>query len=200
MARLNLTLLVAILCSACAGSPTAPASSAIAATPPGDTWLVSGQSNAMNLTAPLRALHPSLISVAETGMPISGWAPGQPTWLQLEPQLRQPLRAFIWFQGESDWQASDTPPAGYEAALRSVFARVRQANGNPKMLIVVCGLATRYVRSIGSVQQAIVAGDADMIYVRSDDLPNDGSTHLFGDGLPMMARRVADAIAQRLGR
>jgi hypothetical protein len=190
--RLPTASLIALLSVGCTGAPTSPAPT-VAAT---NTWLVAGQSNALNLAPYIRVIHPDTLSSAETGMPISGWAPGQPSWLALEPLLRRPLRAVIWFQGESDWQAADTPPPGYDATLRDLFARIRQANNNPTVLIVVCGLATRYVPSIGSAQQAVIASDPNAIYVRSDDLPNDGSTHLSSEGLPLMAQRVADAIRE----
>lgn len=187
---------------ACAGSSTSP-SSPTPATAFGQTILLSGQSNAVNLRPALAAAYtPGVISISEANQRIREWAQGGRLWQQLEPELHRPLTAFVWWQGETDgFDHNDA----YAAQLADLLARVRQTNGNPQLLVVV--VRVLLYRSpiqdfdnafIRSAQERVVSTDPAAVLVSVDDLPGDGQAHLaFPDGYTPAAERILAAIRGR---
>jgi Carbohydrate esterase, sialic acid-specific acetylesterase len=160
-----------------------------------DPIVLSGQSNALpdHLGDPFQAEYPATAVVAEGSQPISAWDVGRPLWAQLEPLLhRRHLRAFVWWQGESDAQLL---VGDYEGHLRAFLHRVRHAAADPSLLIVVVQVL-RYTPPAGSGlgdadgvradQARYVASDPRSVLVSVDDLPRDPGNHL------------ADAAAQRI--
>src|SRR5712664_3988047 len=123
--RLPTALVVAFLIAGCGLSSAAKPSPAVSAV------VLSGQSNAGGVSPFLVAAYrPSDVFVAaHGGEPIRKWAPGSLYWNELARLLRQPLKAFIWWQGENDLDSST-----YLADLTDLMARVRAANHAPHLL------------------------------------------------------------------
>jgi carbohydrate esterase-like sialic acid-specific acetylesterase len=100
------------------------------------------------------------------------------------------LRAFVWWQGEND----ASQPAIYANDLATFIDRVRAENGNPSLLVIICGVnSDPGFDGIRNVQQAYVASHPNAKYVPSDDLTPDGP-HLTADGYATMAKRIIAAI------
>lgn len=192
MKRLGVVLGLVLSAAACSRSSTAPAPIILAApvTPPSVVGL-SGQSNAFYL-APFLAWFVPIVGPTKGGSPIDAWASSGAQWLLLVPVLNQePLRAFVWWQGESD-EGNLSP---YPQALTDLVGRVRLANHNPSLFVVICG-ANSYPgqQPLRDIQQEWARSDRFAVYVPSDDLPTAGNQHLTEDGYYTMASRIVAAL------
>jgi hypothetical protein len=153
--------------------------------------VLSGQSNAENVAPFLaNAYHPAqVISSTHSGNPIETWAPGKSNWTELARLLRQPLRAFVWWQGESD-----ATSATYPADLTDLVARVRLANGTPNLLVVVIRilpLPHGSGASVRAAQEAFVQADVNAVLVSCDGVPaQPDGVHLTDAGYRQVAARI----------
>lgn len=189
-------IVVALLAAACGGSSTAPT------VPPPVVHVLpvalAGQSNALFIGPYLtQAAAPgAVVGFAQDGSAIAQWAPGSAFWLALAPTLRQPLRAFVWWQGESD----RLTPERYQGDVAAFVARVRVEAGDPRLLVLICRVVDdpAFV-GIRAAQAAYVATDARAVLVSSDGLAKEfgegvGSAHLSPEGYRLMAQRILTAI------
>ena len=189
----HLSVLAAILVAgACrTGSPGSPSSpvSPSPAVPISRPLVLSGQSNALLVAPSLSAMYPlAVLSVAENGRPISGWAVTADRWKELLPLVQQPIQAFAWWQGESD---RDNP--NYLSDLRDLIARVRQANGNPQLLVIeVRVLDLPANAGVRAAQETFVQTDTNAVLISSDGFRLDSTDHLTDAGYQMVARRILD--------
>lgn len=169
---------------ACGGSLTSPSGTI------SRPLVLSGQSNALMVAPSLSSIYPlAVLTVAESGRPISGWAVNGDQWTKLQPQLRQPIQAFVWWQGESD---RNNP--NYLADLRDLITRVRQVNGDPQLLVIevrVLDLALN--ASVRAAQEAFVQTDANAVLISSDGFQFESTDHLTDAGYQAVARRILDA-------
>ena len=167
--------------------------------------VLSGQSNALmdHLGQPLSSVYaPGAVTVVARGStPIRAWDVGAPMWQQLAPSLDRPLQAFVWWQGESDAMEGSTH---YGADLKAFLGRVRAANGDPRLLVVLVKIlsyaATPPLPDASLVrlaQETYVATDPDSVLIRVDDLPTDGGYH--SRAYPQVADRILRAIQSRRG-
>jgi len=161
------------------------------------TILISGQSNAGNVAPFLvSAYYPSAaVMSAHGGEPIRQWSEGSAYWNELTPLLRHPLRAFVWWQGETD---GDRQTTTYLADLTDLVARVRATNGDPGLLVVVVRilpLPHDLGAGVRAAQEAFVRADANALLVSSDGAAaqNDGY-HLTNTGYRQMATRIVGAL------
>ena len=178
------------LVSGCGGnSPVAPSPPTVTISRP---LILSGQSNALFVAPSLTAIYPlPVLTVAESGRAIEGWSSG-PTgghWQALIPLLRQPIQAFVWWQGESD---RDNP--NYLADLRDLMSRVRATNGNPQLLIIeVRILDFPQNAGVRAIQETFVRTDTNAVLVSSDGLQENATDHLSQAGYQVVAQRILDA-------
>lgn len=194
--RLSALLLVTLVASACGStSITAPAASA-----PMRPLALAGQSNALFIRPYLTtaAAPEGVVGFAQDGSTIEQWAAdaAEGHWSQLAPQLHQPLRAFVWWLGESNRLAAEI----FTDQLRTFVARVRLEANDPQLLVVICRVVDdpAFV-GIRAAQAAYVATDPRAILVSSDGLPKEfgegvGSAHLSPDGYTQMAQRILRAL------
>lgn len=158
--------------------------------------LLSGQSNARELSSHLAQLHP-VMGAWQGGTAISAWAEGGALWQRLVPTSLPPVRAIVWWQGESDQLNAETAglmatfEATYRAALTSVVTRLRAETG-PDTLVVICGAVSQ--EPLRSIQSSWAADAPNAVFVPSSDLPNDGALHLVAAGYTQMAERIMAAI------
>lgn len=186
------TAIIATACSS--GTPNAPST----AQPPAPaaaaaTLALSGQSNAEFLAPFLAATYPgSVVGDWESGLPIAFWQTTDRMWPPLAAALHQPLRAFVWYQGESDYRE----PAAYGTALAELLGRVRAEAHDPQLLLVVVRIAPEPAfAGVRAAQEAFVAGDAHALLVSTDDLPfRPGEVHLTDDGYRTLAARLIAAL------
>lgn len=201
LTALTLPTLLAAMATGCAASkgPLAPDPTVTRTSPL--PILLSGQSNALpdHLGGPLQTAYaPGVVNVSQGATAIRAWGPGGPLWAELEPQLHQPLTAFIWWQGESDAVEGGDH---YAADLQNLIARVRAANANPRLLVVVVkiipyapGAPLHDTSLVRAAEEAFVASDPHSAIVRVDDLPSDGGNHLLPPAYPTVASRVVDIV------
>jgi carbohydrate esterase-like sialic acid-specific acetylesterase len=184
----HLSVLAAIfLAGACRTvSPISPSP----AVPISRPLVLSGQSNALLVAPSLSAIYPlAVLSVAENGRPISGWAVTADRWKELLPLLQQPIQAFAWWQGESD---RDNP--NYLNDLRDLMARVRQTNGNAQLLVIEVRVLDLPVNAaVRAAQETFVRTDPNALLISSDGFQLDASDHLTDAGYRMVAQRILDA-------
>jgi hypothetical protein len=186
-AKYSITLALACLVSACgARSPVGPSPGVAISRP----LVLSGQSNALLVETSLSAIYPlKVLTVGETGRSIAGWAAAGDRWKELLPLVQQPLQAFVWWQGESD---RDNP--NYLNDLRDLIARVRQANGNPQLLVIeVRVLDLPANAGVRAAQEAFVRTDSNAFLISSDGFQLDASDHLTDSGYRTVAQRIVDA-------
>src|SRR5258708_8514704 len=121
-------LVMASLIAGCGASNAANPSPAVSAV------VLSGQSNAGGVSRFLVAAYrPSDVFVsAHGGEPIGKWARGSLNWNELAQLLRHPLKAFIWWRGESDLQSTS-----YLADLTDLVARGRATTRTPDLLVIL---------------------------------------------------------------
>lgn len=156
---------------------------------------LAGQSNAWLMRPILEQMYRPgvVVGFAQDGSKIAQWAEGSEFWTLLAKDLHQPLRAFVWWQGESDRD----DPATYSAKLRSFLERVRREANDPTLLIVECRVidASVFVE-IRAIQEAYVKSDARSVLVSSDALPLEApdSAHLNADGYRSMVTRILAVI------
>jgi hypothetical protein len=188
--RLYAVLIVASLIVGCGVSGGA-------SSPPAGTILISGQSNAGNVAPFLvSAYYPSAaVMSAHGGEPIRQWSVGSAYWNELAPLLRHPLRAFVWWQGETD---GDRQTTTYLADLTDLVARVRATNGDPSLLVIVVRilpLPHAVGAAVRAAQETFVQADTNAILVSSDGVPaqNDGY-HLTNAGYRQMATRIVGSL------
>jgi len=159
---------------------------------------LAGQSNAVFLWPfVVQAAAPiAIVGVAEDGSSIAEWGVTGALWPQLVPALHQPLRAFVWWQGESDKDSRS-----YPADLVTFLARVRSEANSPRLRVVVCRVVDdpAFV-ALRLAQAAYVEGDAQSVLVSSDGLEREhpdwlsGSAHLSPAGYRLMAQRILVAV------
>lgn len=163
--------------------------------------VLAGQSNALFVRPYLEAAYTAgrIDGFAQDGSRIAEWHPQSAYWKRLAPTLHQPMRAFVWWQGESDYRE----PAAYLAALRAFIDRVRREANDPNLQIVLCRVVddpTPGWSEIRQAQETVAATDPRVVLVSSDDLPKEhpdwarGSAHLSPAGYRQMAQRVIDAM------
>jgi len=189
-------LALAVACS----SPVAPR-------PTPTTLALAGQSNAILLRPSLSALAPVIGAGDQGATAISCWASTGPCWLALKPTLAaQPLKAFIWWQGEMDILTCVVPDTygpcdrQYGVALANLFSRVRLAAGNPNLPIVVMQMGAwaahwRPQTTVESDTLGWVAQDRHALYIDTRDLEyrTDG-IHMTEAGYTAVAQRIVAMI------
>jgi hypothetical protein len=186
-------VVVAALLAAGCGAPSAAGPSL-----PVSAVLLSGQSNAGGVSPFLAAAYrPSDVFVsAHGGEPIRKWAPGSLYWIELARLLRQPLKAFIWWQGESDLDSTT-----YLADLIDLVARVRAANHSPDLLVIVVRILPQpHGRGAGvrAAQEAFVQADTNAILVSSDGVPAQADgVHLTDAGYRQVAERIVAVLRKQ---
>jgi len=191
------TLALAAISCAPPTTPTSPAAAAGPPVTPTGPLVLAGQSNAVNVAQYLRAVYPLpvLSESTQNGRSIASWSPTETPpvlWPILAAELRQPVQAFIWWQGESD-RGSTT----YLTDDTDLIARVRAENGNPQLLVVVVRILDLPQNAdIRVVQQRVVAGDPNAVLVSSDGPGfQDGATdHLTASGYQTVAQRIVAAL------
>jgi hypothetical protein len=196
-----LAFLAAIAVSTGCGSPVIPLGVSAKSHPirvaAGTTLVLSGQSNAMYFAPFLAAAYPhEVASVVEPGKPISDWGPDRPGYTALLPLLARPVRAFVFWQGESDRHT-----ATYLGDMQSLAARIRAANANPILLVIeIEVLNLPQNASVRAAQEAFVRSDAHAVLVSSDSGSELGaSDHLTSDGYRIVASRVVAAVMDHQG-
>lgn len=163
--------------------------------------VLAGQSNAFFIQPFLaQAAAPVPVSgFAQDGSWITQWAVDAPEgyWQRLAPSLHQPLKAFVWWQGESDWNAADV----YLSRLIEFLQRVRREANDQNLLIVICRVVDDPAfPGIRADQEAYIKRDPRSVLVSSDGLPREhpdwasGSAHLSSDGYVVMSQRILAAI------
>ena len=179
----RLPLVACLLLAGCGASPLTP-------TPPAPDPLpapiaftghlvLAGQSNAVNV-APILSTYGSVSTSAHKSLSISYWSatdPGVTMWRDLQPFLHEPMRAFVWWQGESD---ATTPT--YQADLVELLERVR-AEAGPVPILIVRVLAKPPYANVRTAQANAVAilGNARLVSI--DGCDRDGeSDHLTAEG------------------
>jgi hypothetical protein len=187
---MRFVLLLAVLTSACANplAPEAPQIAPVASTP---RWVLSGQSNAVNLK-PYLTPYATILGVQQNSTPIRAWAVDGPLWGPLAAELNPSDQAFIWWQGEMDAYEGSTT---YATDLRALLTRVRSAG---LQTLVIVGLAdmpdARYAANYATIRaiQQQIAGELGARYVSSERLPIDPDSifHLTPDGYAQMAARL----------
>jgi hypothetical protein len=189
---------LALAAAGCA-APTSP-TTAPTMTPtitPTAPLVLAGQSNAVNVAPYLRAVYPlSVLSDStQNGRSIASWSPTETPpvlWPILAADLRQPVQAFVWWQGESD-RGSPT----YLADDAALIARVRSENGNPELLVVLVRILDMPQNAgIRATQERVVAADPHAVLVSSDGPAfQDGATdHLTPAGYQAVAQRIIAAL------
>jgi hypothetical protein len=126
---------------------------------------------------------------------IASWSPTETPpvlWRVLAAELRQPVQAFVWWQGESD-RGSTT----YLADDTELLARVRAENGNPQLLVVVIRILDLPQNAgIRAAQERVVAADPYAVLVSSDGpgFQDGTSDHLTPAGYQAVAQRILVAL------
>jgi hypothetical protein len=159
------------------------------------TVALAGQSNAWLMRPIFEKAYPHIVGFAQDGSRIREWETGAPNWLHLEPALKQPLRAFVWWQGESDRHPGQAEV--YGSALQEFLARVRVTANDPHLLLVICRVIDHPAfAQIRTAQEEYVARDARSVLVSSDGLPLElpDSAHLSPAGYEEMVRRILAVI------
>jgi lysophospholipase L1-like esterase len=160
--------------------------------------LLSGQSNAGGVSPFLvSAYRPSEVFLsAHGGEPIRKWAPGTLYWNELARLLRQPLKAFVWWQGESDLESTT-----YLADLADLVARVRAANHAPALLVIVVRILPQphgWGAGVRAAQEAFVLADANAVLVSSDGVPAQADgIHLMDAGYRQVADRIVAVLRKQ---
>ena len=157
---------------------------------------ISGQSNADFLTPFLEDVD-TVVGFSESSRPIESWdEPNGYMWMHLLPALSTPMRAFVWWQGEADYQ---TTPGYYGQKLADVVRRVRAANRNPSLLVAVLELGPYYNGSTSKDEgRAWALADRHAIYVQTNDIPFKDGIHMPDDSYRLVAARVDQMIRARL--
>lgn len=201
-------LLFALACGsswiAQTGAATTTAAAQEAARAPANLpIIVSGQSNAVNLFTPdaFPALYPKAICAGCLGnMPLSAWDRGTELWAQLEASLHQPITAFVHWEGETDYNLGNRH---YATDERAFLGRVRAANKNPHLLVVLVEIIPYADNGfIRRAQEQVASADPNVVLVKMDGIPTDGENHLArqpatGNGYVQAAQRILEAIAAR---
>ena len=183
--------LAAVGCAAPTSPTTAPT---ITPTRP---LVLAGQSNAVNVAPYLRAVYPLpvLSDSTQNGRSILSWSPTETPpvlWPVLAAELREPVQAFVWWQGESD-RGSTT----YLADDTALVARVRAENGNAQLLVVMIRILDLPQNAgVRATQERVVAADPYAVLVSSDGPAfQDGATdHLTPAGYQAVAQRILAAL------
>ena len=187
--RLSTALVFAFLIAGCG------LSSAARPSPPVNAVVLSGQSNAGGVSPFLVAAYrPSDVFVsAHGGEPIGKWAQGGLYWNELAQLLRHPLKAFIWWQGESDLQSTS-----YLADLADLVARVRTTSRTPDLLVIVVRILPQphgWGAGVRAAQEAFVQADSNAVLVSSDGVPAQADgIHLTDAGYREVAARIVEVL------
>lgn len=172
---------------------------------PSTTLVVSGQSNAVQIWPYLETAYTAgqVDGFAYGGLQIYHWFRDTSPydfepWPHLAPTLHQPLRAFIWWQGESDATDPDRPdPQTYADSLTRLLARVRAEANDPTLPVIVCQILANANPDTAVIRDQIqraVAGDPLATLVVADDLPAKDAFHLSETGYQHMAQRIIAAL------
>lgn len=190
--RVLAVVVVALLAAGCGAPDTAQPS------PPVSAVVLSGQSNAGGVSPFLVAAYrPSDVFVsAHGGEPIRKWAPGSLYWNELAQLLRHPLKAFVWWQGESDLGSTT-----YLADLTDLVARVRATSHTPDLLVIVVRILPQPHDSgagVRAAQEAFVRADSNAVLVSSDGVPAQADgIHLTDAGYREVAARIVEVLRKQ---
>lgn len=136
------------------------------------------------------------------GMPISAWENGAEAWQRLESIIAVSGHGaawFMWFQGETDAVTGDAD-GSYGESLEALIRRVRDAAKNPRMKVLIVGLAdaprnrqTGYAL-IRKAQQQVAERDPRAFFVSAEGLPTGAPAspyHLTTAGYRALGSRIA---------
>lgn len=154
--------------------------------------VLSGQSNALFIAPYLQGRVAGVRATGTSGQAIAGWAPGSGDWATLAATLTPgPLRAFVWWQGESDRLNPN-----YRGDLTTLIARVRSVAGQPTLRVVIVQvLDLPQNASVRTAQQNFVVGDVNALLVTTDISQRDGVTdHMTAAGYSEVARLVVASL------
>lgn len=154
--------------------------------------VLSGQSNAVFEAPYLQSTVAGVRATGTSGQAIAGWAPGGGDWTTLAATLAPgPLRAFVWWQGESDRLNPD-----YRGDLTNLVARVRAVAGQPTLRVVIVQvLDLPQNASVRAAQRSFVIGDVNALLVSSDIAQRDGLTdHMTPAGYSDVARLISGSL------
>lgn len=194
-------ILTTLLLAGCGASPLQPSPVPTPVAPVAVGRVVlSGQSNAVLIRSFMEGAYKGRVTtVAADGSRIAEWEVGTENWNALIPALHEPMRAFIWWQGESDYR----DPVNYEAKLRAFLVRVRAEAGNSRLPVLLVRIVDDQwpgVPEIRAEQNSYARSDAQVILVSSDELPREhpewatGSMHLSESGYQTMTTRIIAAL------
>jgi sialate O-acetylesterase len=115
----------------------------------------------------------------------------------------QPVAGLLWYQGESDANAENTPL--YTSRMKKLVAASRRDLGLPRLPWVIVQLGRHFAvpqpsapwNDIQEQQRLLPEKIAYLDTVPAVDLPLDDGIHIGGDGYPLLATRLASA-ADRL--
>lgn len=176
---------VTAACGSAHAQPTAPTAVTvtIAATlPAGSTIGGTGQSNMARALPTWTAAIPDGFDVSLSGAPISDWDEGGQEWASLAPLLNlYRLKALVFWQGETE-AAAQMSSSDYFALLDRLMARIRAAQRNPDLRIVVVRIidfnppgydGEQGYANVRNAEEGWVAQDRNARLVNVDDLPQE---------------------------
>jgi hypothetical protein len=193
-------IILAAFATACGRSPAAPPPVItptpvlpVTAEPFSGRLVVSGQSNAVNVV-PYLAAYGQVDTVAQHSLSISHWSAINPEvfmWRILQPVLRSPMRAFVWWQGESD---SANP--NYQAQLLELMERVRaEAQQSTLRVVIVRVLAKPAYQRVRTAQEQVAQMFSGTTLASIDHCEVDGLTdHLTPDGYRCAAVVIVNTV------
>ena len=186
-----------------------------------ETWVVSGQSNAVScgprtfIGVPYAGCTEAAWSTAveRLGLPItlSGWAKGSEpidhwgygwnNWQFLLSEIRQAnnFTTFLWWQGEAE--ATNGQAGSYGAMLRDLIYRVRMTTPSVHIKVVIVGLLDAPGNYpdydvVRNAQRAFVTADSNAVFIdtRGIRLNPASPFHLDADGYCEVGERIAEAL------
>ena len=135
------------------------------------------------------------------------WSQNGSCWLTLRPQLAPRLDAFVWWQGEYDAILDPpTPIEVYAQRQTDLITRIRSANGNPRLLVVVLQMGPMFDGprggTIGPAYQQFkrewAAADVNAVYVPTADLAwRTDEVHMTDQGYRDVSARIREQVAAR---
>jgi hypothetical protein len=173
-----------------------------------------GRSFALALAARDTTAVIGLVPTAVGGTSITRWAPGAyDSATRTHPyddalarvrvaRERGTFVAILWHQGESDANAAGAPP--YEARLRELVGRLREAAGAPAAPFLIGQLGTFPERppaawrlAVDSAHRRVAATVPNAAYVSAAGLAHKGDTlHFSAAAARELGRRYAEAYAR----
>ena len=159
--------------------------------------LLVGQSNALYVAPELEHAYTRgpLETIAAIGVPIQHWNEQDgPLWPDTARALdRRPVRAIVFWQGESNVNHSGR----YLADLRELIARMRARLRNASVRVVIVRVLEKPENAgIRAAQDEFTRTDANAVLISTDGLGLDTSDHLTAAGYRATAERVAAALSR----